>query len=188
MKYARSRNYKSQRVLPTMLTKLCQRRYMTLFLSLQGWSCELFLYPSTWPISHRHLRKAQVHGRPQKHASADRHHLNRDGIFMGGNNHPLNVIVTGANRGLGFAIAERMVGLGHRVVLACRNPIEVNKSCGSHDTETSLWGMSIRRRDLMPSCRHKECSFLRYQGAVNRSDAPQGRSNHVTALRFFDPS
>lgn len=39
----------------------------------------------------------------------------------------LNVIVTGANRGLGFAIADHMACLGHRVVLACRSEREV---CG----------------------------------------------------------
>lgn len=38
----------------------------------------------------------------------------------------LNVVVTGANRGLGFAIAERMARLGHRVVLACRSEREVS--------------------------------------------------------------
>lgn len=38
----------------------------------------------------------------------------------------LNVVVTGANRGLGFAVAERMVGLGHRTVLACRNKQEAS--------------------------------------------------------------
>lgn len=38
----------------------------------------------------------------------------------------LNVVVTGANRGLGFALAERMVGLGHRTVLACRNEQEAS--------------------------------------------------------------
>lgn len=37
----------------------------------------------------------------------------------------LNVVVTGANRGLGFAIADRMAFLGHRVVLACRSECEV---------------------------------------------------------------
>lgn len=37
-----------------------------------------------------------------------------------------NVVVTGANRGLGFAIAERMLALGgYRVVLACRSRHEV---------------------------------------------------------------
>lgn len=37
-----------------------------------------------------------------------------------------NVIVTGANRGLGFAIADRMLALdGYRVVLACRSRPEV---------------------------------------------------------------
>lgn len=37
-----------------------------------------------------------------------------------------NVIVTGANRGLGFAIADRMLTLGgYRVVLACRSQEEV---------------------------------------------------------------
>ncbi|CAM9629006.1 unnamed protein product [Discosporangium mesarthrocarpum] len=35
-----------------------------------------------------------------------------------------NAVVTGANRGLGFAIAERMLELGHRVVLACRDEEE----------------------------------------------------------------
>lgn len=39
-----------------------------------------------------------------------------------------NVIVTGANRGLGFAIAERMVLLGHRTVLACRSKSEVSRA------------------------------------------------------------
>lgn len=38
----------------------------------------------------------------------------------------LNVIVTGANRGLGFAIADRVADLGHRVVLACRSKQEVS--------------------------------------------------------------
>lgn len=37
----------------------------------------------------------------------------------------LNVVVTGANRGLGFAVADRMACLGHRVVLACRSECEV---------------------------------------------------------------
>lgn len=41
-----------------------------------------------------------------------------------------NVIVTGANRGLGFAIADRMLTLGgYRVVLACRSRHEVRNMC-----------------------------------------------------------
>lgn len=37
-----------------------------------------------------------------------------------------NVIVTGANRGLGFAIADHMLDIGgYRVVLACRSQQEV---------------------------------------------------------------
>jgi len=37
-----------------------------------------------------------------------------------------NVVVTGANRGLGFAIADHMLAIGgYRVVLACRNRQEV---------------------------------------------------------------
>lgn len=37
-----------------------------------------------------------------------------------------NVIVTGANRGLGFAIADRMLDIGgYRVILACRSQQEV---------------------------------------------------------------
>lgn len=40
--------------------------------------------------------------------------------------HVRNVIVTGANRGLGFAIADRMLDIGgYRVVLACRSQQEV---------------------------------------------------------------
>lgn len=37
-----------------------------------------------------------------------------------------NVVITGANRGLGFAIADYMLDIGeHRVVLACRSQQEV---------------------------------------------------------------
>lgn len=45
----------------------------------------------------------------------------------GVNNAPLkNVVVTGANRGLGFAIADHMLDVGgYRVVLACRSQQEV---------------------------------------------------------------
>ena len=45
----------------------------------------------------------------------------------GGGGASLNVVVTGANRGLGFAIAERVTRLGHRVVLACRSEREVSR-------------------------------------------------------------
>lgn len=45
----------------------------------------------------------------------------------GGGGPILNVVVTGANRGLGFAIADRVADLGHRVVLACRGEQEVSR-------------------------------------------------------------
>ena len=49
----------------------------------------------------------------------------RDGD-MGRASVNLNTVVTGANRGLGFALAARMARLGHRVVLTCRNEHEVS--------------------------------------------------------------
>lgn len=50
--------------------------------------------------------------------------------MLGGSDHDggilRNVIVTGANRGLGFAIADRMLKLGgYRVILACRSEQQV---------------------------------------------------------------
>lgn len=47
------------------------------------------------------------------------------GINAHGNDEVLNIVITGANRGLGFAIAQCVVSLGHRVVLACRNEQKV---------------------------------------------------------------
>lgn len=49
-----------------------------------------------------------------------------DGDFTVDNKEVLHAVVTGANRGLGFAIADEMVSLGHRTVLACRDKNEVS--------------------------------------------------------------
>ena len=51
----------------------------------------------------------------------------------------LNVVVTGANRGLGFAITERMARLGHRVVLACRSEREVSTAEDTHIQDNTNW-------------------------------------------------
>lgn len=49
-----------------------------------------------------------------------------DARALADDRHVRNVIVTGANRGLGFAIADHMLDVGgYRVVLACRSQQEV---------------------------------------------------------------
>lgn len=55
----------------------------------------------------------------------------------------LNVVVTGANRGLGFAIAERMARLGHRVVLACRSEREVSTAVARGDIHSTADNTNI---------------------------------------------
>lgn len=49
-----------------------------------------------------------------------------DGLLVDTDGRILNIVVTGANRGLGFAIANEMVALGHRTVLACRDKQKVS--------------------------------------------------------------
>lgn len=53
------------------------------------------------------------------------HEVPTGGINAHGTDEVLNIVITGANRGLGFAIAQCVVSLGHRVVLACRNEQKV---------------------------------------------------------------
>ncbi|CAN0059005.1 unnamed protein product [Ectocarpus fasciculatus] len=64
--------------------------------------------------------------------------------MLGGRDHGgflRNVIVTGANRGLGFAVADRMLKLGgYRVVLACRSEQE------GHDALERLRAKQQQRR------------------------------------------
>lgn len=74
----------------------------------------------------------------------------------------LNVVVTGANRGLGFAIADGMLALGHRVVLACRDQREVRWCRGrmkGHLISALHFTATVFSSDTSDWCMRDVCCF-----------------------------